>query len=416
MRIDALLGAGPRGLSIKASALAAVVVAAVVASSSIVFSEPAVADALMLGAIVGLPLLRVMRLGRFTLLNVALWTIVVAAGLAGATMSVTIDTAIKHQLVTLFLVLGAMTIAGYVAAEPEPRFELVMTYYVVACLVATTAALVGYFNVLPGAYDLFTNFGRGRGTYKDPNVYGAALVPALGYLVWIMLRARPDRALVAAGIAGVLALGLLVSFSRGAWVAAAVTVATVIWLSAVRTRRGRDRKRLTTVGAVGTLAFLGVVVAALQVDKIEALMSERASLTQSYDVGPEGRFGGQQKALALIVENPLGIGTHTFREVHHAEEPHNVYLSMFLNAGWLGGLLYVVSVAATLAAGAWRALRIDALQGPLIVATAAFAGMAVEGVIIDSDHWRHVFIVMGLVWGLVDAPRVFVDTDHRRDD
>ena len=43
------------------------------------------------------------------------------------------------------------------------------------------AALIGYFSLVPGTYDLFTEFGRARGTFKDPNVLGAFLVPALLY-------------------------------------------------------------------------------------------------------------------------------------------------------------------------------------------------------------------------------------------
>ena len=158
------------------------------------------------------------------------------------------------------------------------------------------------------------------------------------------------------------------------------------------------------------------IFAVLQVDQVRDLLQERASLDQSYDQGPEGRFGGQQKARALIIANPLGIGTHTFREVHHKEEPHNVYLSLFLNAGWLGGLLYIVSVAATLVVGFRGALQRTALQGPFLVAVCAFAGVAVEGAVIDSEHWRSFFILMACVWGLADAPRPVADPSRRRED
>ena len=126
-------------------------------------------------------------------------------------------------------------------------------------------------------------------------------------------------------------------------------------------------------------------------------------MDQSYDQGPEGRFGGQEKAQRLVLDHPLGIGTHTFRDIHHPEEPHNVYLTMFLNAGWLGGLLYIASVAGTAMTGLWMSLRNGYLQGPMAVAATSFAALAFEGVIIDSDHWRHFFLVMALVWGLADA-------------
>ncbi|MCB1520572.1 MAG: O-antigen ligase family protein [Hyphomicrobiaceae bacterium] len=416
MHIDGILSVGRGVFRINAGALGALIVAAAMASSSIVFSEPAIADALMLAAIAGLPLLGLLRIGHVTLFNVALWCVVVAAGIAGTTMSVTFDTAIKHQIVTLYLVLGSFVLAGYVAADPEPRARLVLNFYVVACVIATLAAIAGYFALLPGAFELFTTYGRGRGTFKDPNVYGAAVAPALGYLVWIMLREGRERAIVAAAIAAVLAIGLLVSFSRGAWISAALSVAIVVVIGATRARRSSDSNRFAAFATVGTLGFIAVMLGALQIDKVETLLAERASMEQSYDIGPEGRFGGQRKAVALILENPLGIGTHSFRDRHHPEEPHNVYLSMFLNAGWIGGLFYILSVGVTLAVGLHHSLRLGALQGAFVVATAGFAGVAFEGIIIDTDHWRHVFIFMALIWGLSDARRPLIDAARRRTD
>jgi hypothetical protein len=39
----------------------------------------------------------------------------------------------------------------------------------------------------------------------------------------------------------------------------------------------------------------------------------------------------------------------------------------------------------------------------LIAAYAAFVGEAFEGFIVDTDHWRHFFLPLGLVWGLTAA-------------
>jgi O-antigen ligase len=99
------------------------------------------------------------------------------------------------------------------------------------------------------------------------------------------------------------------------------------------------------------------VVAALNSDQVANVLSQRASFEQSYDTGSEGRFGGQEKAVGLIAENPLGIGAQEFTTRHHPEEVHNVYLSMLLNAGWLGGGVYWILVASTLALGFRHALK-----------------------------------------------------------
>jgi hypothetical protein len=38
-------------------------------------------------------------------------------------------------------------------------------------------------------------------------------------------------------------------------------------------------------------------------------------------------------------------------------------------------------------------------DGTSAVLCAAFIGMALEGLVIDSDHWRHFFLLMGMIWG-----------------
>jgi O-antigen ligase len=403
-------------LTIRTGSLAGALVACALAASSIVFSEPAPADVLMMGVIVGVPLLGACRFGNVAKLHAALWLVVVALGLAGTAMSTIMPVAIIHQLVTLYLFVGAFVLAGYVSADPEPRFQLIIWFYVAGCIAACAAAFAGYFNLMPGAHDLFTNFDRARGTFKDPNVFGAAVAPGLVLAVWMTLRGRVQQLPIAAAMAGILGLGLLVSFSRGAWFSAAVSVLVLAWIALVRSQRQSDIRRFLIVAAAGTIALIGGLSAALQIDAVRSLMEQRASLDQSYDEGPEGRFGGQEKAKKLILENPFGIGTHTFRETYHHEEPHNVYLSMFLNAGWIGGLVYIISVLATLFVGFRGAFHATTLQGPFLIATAAFAGIAVEGLIIDSDHWRHFFIFMGLIWGLADASDPVLDPHRRRTD
>jgi O-antigen ligase len=416
MRISAPPHATPFPLTFRVGTLGNLIVAVAILSSTIVFSEPAIADGLMLLAIVALPVLGIVRFGKAATLNYALWLGLVALGLAGTMLLSTFDTAFTHQLVTLFLATGGFVIAGYVAADPEPRLKLVLACYVIACLVATGAAFVGYFRIVPSTYDLFTNYDRARGTFKDPNVYSAALAPAIVAVAWVLLRDHAQRSLIAAAIGLPLVVGLLISFSRGAWLSTALSISIVVAIVLLRSRRRTDFLRFGTVGVVGVVALMAAIGAATQLDQVRGLMEQRANLDQSYDEGPDGRFGGQQKARALIVEHPFGIGTHTFRDTYHHEEPHNVYLSMFLNAGWIGGLLYIVSVVTTLCLGLRSAMQSGSLQGPAVIAAASFAGLAFEGFVIDSDHWRHFFIMAGLIWGIADALPVSLDPSRRQGD
>lgn len=384
-------------------AIGGVLVAAAMGTSSIVFSEPAVADLIMLGVILGVPLLGVGRMGPATATGLVLWLLIVAHGYFSSAMAANVFPSFTHQTVTLYLVAGAVAIAMYVGRNPEPRFHLIMRYYTLGVLIACVAGFIGYFAILPDSYDLFTLYGRARGTYKDPNVLGAALAPAVVYSVWFVVRNKASRSIVSAAVAAFLMFALLLTFSRGAWIQTALALAVGLWLALVTSPQKRDVVRFAVLSGLGLMALFAAGIAVLQSPKMSDALQDRASLTQSYDVGPDGRFGGQAKAKLLILENPFGIGTHTFRDIHHHEAPHNVYLTTFLNAGWFGGIVYIASLLMTLVIGFEGIRRGGPLRPALIIVTASFVGVTFEGFVIDSDHWRHFYLIMGLVWGLADA-------------
>ena len=102
----------------------------------------------------------------------------------------------------------------------------------------------------------------------------------------------------------------------------------------------RLRLKLITYVVLAAVFVVGLFAAAQSVPQIAEVMGTRAALEQPYDVGPNGRFGGQIKAVGLILTHPLGIGALEFARVYDNEDAHEVYLSMFLNAGWIGGTLY----------------------------------------------------------------------------
>jgi O-antigen ligase len=403
-------------LRIRSGRISEILVWLAMATSSFVLFEPAPVDLLMAIVIVLVPLLGAARFGTVSMLGLIVWLSMTAVGIIAVALAPTLGSALTHQIVTLFLAIGAFVLAGFIAGDPEYRFELVFSGYLVGALIAAAAGAIGYFNLLPGAYDLFTNYGRAKGTFKDPNVLGAALAPAFVYLCWIMVRDKPREARVAALMAVPLAFVLLIGFSRGAWLSVGLSLLMMGWIVLVTSRRKSDFTRLGILAGGSVFGLVMLVTVALQVPTVKSLMNERASMDQNYDNGPEGRFAGQAKARRLILENPFGIGTHTFRTIHHHEEAHSVYLTMFLNAGWFGGYVYVISTLIALFVGFRGAMRRGALQGAFVVATASFAGVAFEGWIVDTDHWRHFFILLGCIWGLSDAAPPVIDPSKRRDD
>jgi len=53
--------------------------------------------------------------------------------------------------------------------------------------------------------------------------------------------------------------------------------------------------------------------------------------------------------------------------------------------------------------GAALRARRNAWQSTYHAVYAVFLATAGESVIIDSDHWRHYFLIIGVLWGLIAA-------------
>jgi O-antigen ligase len=201
-----------------------------------------------------------------------------------------------------------------------------------------------------------------------------------------------------AGLA-VITLALLLSFSRGAWghFAASALLCVVLLLA---TSRDRVLNLRVIVICVLAVAVLGIgVLAALNLPGVGDMLTMRAGLSQSYDSGGTGRFDGQALAARWVLEAPLGYGKQDFGKFW-GEEPHNVYLYMLLQTGWLGGSLYAAMVIGSIVAIIRVVFATSPWRHHAIVLAAAFIPLALEGLFVDTDHWRHFWMLLGMIWGL----------------
>ena len=105
--------------------------------------------------------------------------------------------------------------------------------------------LIGYFDLVPGLRELFTTeFGRVRGTFKDPNVLGAYLVPALLYVLNVAIRKGVLKASLWVLAAPILLFASLMAFSRGAWINLAVSLLAYICFTFTTVSTHRERLKL----------------------------------------------------------------------------------------------------------------------------------------------------------------------------
>ncbi|MET9803367.1 O-antigen ligase family protein [Streptomyces sp. NPDC006368] len=215
---------------------------------------------------------------------------------------------------------------------------------------------------------------RAVGTFGPTDVMGMSTVVAYGLVAAVGIALGPPGRVRAAALvcAGLLVLPLVVSFSRGAWIATVVACGLQLALSGVR--------RAVRVGLVA--GALGVVLVAGFGAGSRMLEERVASITQvtaAPDQSVTDRYTMWAAAGAMWRTEPLtGVGLKGFpqyRDSHaslalssgsdtagagHAFarqpllSPHNMYLLVLGEQGLLGVLTLV---------GSWLALLVCALRG-----------------------------------------------------
>ena len=216
---------------------------------------------------------------------------------------------------------------------------------------------------------------RAVGTFGAGDVMGMATVVSFGLVCAVGLalgRTSVRQRAIAAGCAVALLLPLALSFSRGAWIATAVTCLAQLLLTGMR--RALKVGAVVAAAAVILVGGFGVGTAMLQ-ERIDSI----TRVTDAPDQSVTDRYTMWAAAVGMWREQPLaGVGLKGFPEHRDAHaslalssgsdtegagagfrkqpllSPHNMYLLVLAEQG-LVGLLAL--------AGSWLALLVCALRG-----------------------------------------------------
>ena len=289
----------------------------------------------------------------------------------------------------------------------------------------------------PEAFVLLGRFMRAYGTFRQPNPYAGYLglvAPfAISLALWAWIgqartmqsphagEANPRQVrllrVVLPAAAAVISLGLLVSWSRGAWLAFAVAVAVVIL--------AHTRRAAPVVMLAVTLAVVIAVVFGL-VDLLPASLVNRVSELQQFvglvnirsvevtdaNFSVIERIAHWQAALGMWADHPwLGVGIGNFATAYPAYnlprwyEPlghaHNVYLNFGAEAGLLGFVAYLALWIACL----WQAIRAAAVSNRFVAAIGAGVLGALTHATIHNlfdNLWvQHNYLNLALFLGLL---------------
>jgi O-antigen ligase len=286
-----------------------------------------------------------------------------------------------------FAISIGMTCAFVGMTWTRRHFERFMYFFIASAVISSCLGTIGY--VLQN--QLLTWDGRAKGLIDDPNMFGTFLIPAIVFCAYFLSRGQGSKLLLV-GSLGVLLLGILLSFSRIALVAALGCLFVYI----VFHYRKHPRRLVMIFGGMFAVALLAAVGVSLVSPDITARFQERLTLAQPYDLGEEGRYNRYLLVLPMIATNPVGVGVLQLEKIF-PEPIHNIWLSSFVNYGWGGGISWVLLVISSTVV-AIRNYRRTGSEIPVALLL-SLAGVVMGASLHEGEHWRQMWICFGLIWG-----------------
>lgn len=388
-------GGPSRPLTVSAGRIADWSIAFAVFLGGFVFFEPAPYE-LLLAALLALGMIFGMRVGRPVMPLLILFTIFNAGGVISSFQIEEWDRGIIYVAVSFFLALSSVFFA-IVIMQDESRLRLIFRAYVVAAVITASLGILGYTGAVPGT-EIFTRYSRAMGAFQDPNVFGPFLVAPILYLIYGILNRSPVLMPIRATLLLILMAGLFLSFSRAAWGLCILSILLFYILLVINEQRAKTRLKYISLAVLGAAAIILMLMVVLQFQVVADLFNERFRAVQDYDGGRDGRFARHLAGYLLALEKPLGIGPLEFGYIF-TEDTHNNFVKALMDYGWMGFFSWVILMGWTLVAGFKLLFR----QRPWLpyyqIAYIVFFGHQVIGNVIDTDHWRHFYLMMGIVWG-----------------
>lgn len=296
---------------------------------------------------------------------------------------------VTFELLAKSFAISIGVIGAFVSMSWNRRhFETFMRVYIVSCVIASLLGTVGFLTQM----ELLTWDGRAKGLIDDPNMYGSFLIPAVVFCAYFLSRGQGSKVLLSGALAVVL-LGILLSFSRIAVVAALFCFFAYIFFH----NRGRPRRLLMIIGGLVVTAIVLFAFASLTSAEFTAKLLDRLTFAKAYDLGEDGRYARYLRVIPMILQNPIGIGVLQLEKIF-PEPIHNIWLSSFVNYGWGGGISYVTLAVGSVVVSIRNYRRTG--NEITIALLISLVGIVFCSTLHEGEHWRHTWLLYGLVWGL----------------
>jgi hypothetical protein len=289
-----------------------------------------------------------------------------------------------------FAVVIGLTSCYIALSWNESNYHRFLKVYVLAACIAALLGVSGFvFNIEELLWD-----GRSKGLFDDPNMYGGFLIPAI--LASLYILTHGGNRLLYSGALLLLLVGILFSFSRAASGSLTIT-ASMFLLFAFR--RNLVKAGLYFFVILCILLLAGTLAISL-VDNFGDKLFDRLTVAKEYDSGHFGRYNRYLLSIPFILDHPLGMGIGQINR-YFPEPIHNIFISSFLNYGWLAGAAWLLLIALSVR-HAWVNWR--ATGHPLaILMFCCFLSQVLCAVLHQCEQWRSLWMFMGLHWGFTIA-------------
>jgi hypothetical protein len=301
-----------------------------------------------------------------------------------------------------YMAVTVIFFAMVVSEDTAARLDMLRRGLIAGAMIAAVAGIAGYLNLVPGGHDLLTLYERARGTFKDPNVLGAFLILPSLFVLQSVVSDRFQKSFRSTIALAIMSLAILLAFSRAAWGGLAITAAFMLALMVLTSQSRAQRSRIIVMSVVAVIIVVLLIAVLLSFDSIREMFQQRASFDQSYDEGRFGRFGRHILGADMALDLPFGIGPLQFHN-YFPEDTHNSYLNAFMSGGWIAGVCYPALVFITVMFGFRHVFVPVPWQRTYLAIFAAFLGTVGESFVIDTDHWRHFWMMLGAMWGMFAA-------------
>jgi CelD/BcsL family acetyltransferase involved in cellulose biosynthesis/O-antigen ligase len=310
--------------------------------------------------------------------------------------AVILSASLKYYLITLYLICYSFIIFCF---SDETNYKLIFKIYIIGSSIAALLGILGCLGFGSGilTYDAL----RTKSLFKDPNVFGPYLIPAIIFLINNVKEKKIFKSvtlsiiLLAANFAG-----LVLSFSRGAYLSFAIALFLYFIL---------NFKAVNLKKALKFILIFSLIICAVWLifpsEGWKEFFISRIRL-QTYD---SSRFAAQYQGLALSLKHFLGYGPGQFENIiflylGQSISAHSLYVRTLVESGLLGSVLFFSSFI-YIAIQLFHINRKGNTDNKILasILLSIMAGIMVNSLVIDTIHWRHLWLFAGLSLSFIDS-------------